>query len=848
MKANMHAQVPKRPRGTRTTTRAASLLQVNPFANRRLLGVLFLWLALASAALGGIRVVMDDNYPPFAFKDEQGGLQGILVDQWRLWEKATGIQAELCGTNWDKALHLMRAGEFDIIDTIFKTDERMAYLDYSRPYVQIEVPIFFHYDISGITGLESLRGFPVAAKAGDAAVDLLRRSGVGTLLLFTNYEAIVAAARDHKVNVFVVDKPPALYFLHKLAIEDEFRQSAPVNTGEFHRAVRKGNTALLQTLEQGFASLAPAELKKIHEKWYGTAVVDRVRRRQFLYVGLLGLALILVLVVWNIALNRVVRQRTSGLRLSEKKFRSIFENAPVGIFQSTVQGQLLSVNITGARMFGYDSEQELKAAATDMATQLFAVAGQRRQIVQEAFSCDRFVRHEVEYKRKDGSTFAANLYMRAVREPGGNVSFVEGFVEDIAERKRAEAELRRINRTLRMISECNQALVRATEEAELLRDICGLLVESGGYRAAWIGFAQEDEAKSVLPVAQAGVQAGYLDSAAISWADTPRGRGPTGTAIRSGQPTIIRNIRTDPTFEPWRAAALERGYAASAALPFQVQKGTHGALMVYAAEMGAFDTAEVELLVQLAGDLAYGLSALRTRAENQRVQEELHSLSARLLQVRDAERRHLARELHDTTAQHLAALTLSLTNLERLVPDTSGPAHGLCRDCLQLAQQAAQEIRTHSYLLHPPLLEALGLTGAVEDYVQGLSARSGIAVELDIAPGFGRLPDDVELALFRVVQECLANVMKHSRSTRAKIRFTRQPDLATLEVQDMGQGIAPEKLARIQRFAGGSGVGFGGMQERLRLLHGRLEIESSPSGTTVRAIVPSSPISQSVAI
>ncbi len=225
-------------------------------------------------------------------------------------------------------------------------------------------------------------------------------------------------------------------------------------------------------------------------------------------------------------------------------------------------------------------------------------------------------------------------------------------------------------------------------------------------------------------------------------------------------------------------------------------------------------------------------------AARERAEEELHRLSAHLLQVQDLERRHLARELHDTTAQHLAALTLNLTNLRRTLSPPGGSAHALCGECIQLANQAAQEIRTHSYLLHPPLLEVMGLAGAVEDYAQGFSARSGIAVELEAPADFGRLPEDMELALFRVVQESLANVLKHSGSARAKIRFTRQASSVTLEVQDMGQGIPAEKLARIKARSGGSGVGLGGMQERLRLLGGRLDLESGPAGTTVRASVP----------
>jgi len=454
----------------------------------------------------------------------------------------------------------------------------------------------------------------------------------------------------------------------------------------------------------------------------------------------------------------------------------------------------------------------------------------------------------------------AARFRARVRKPGDEVSALEehnarlivklekkmqdleqvnqALQEDIQARKQAETELRRINRTSRMLSECDQVLVRATDEVELLRAVCRLVVDVGGYRMAWVGLAEQDEGRSVRPVAQAGFEEGYLDTANITWADTERGRGPVGTAIRTEQAVVARNILTDPEFGPWRQAAILRGYAALAALPLQRDQRVLGALTVYAGEPDTFDLAEVGLLAQLADDLAYGITALRTRLDQKRIEEELHLLSARLLRVRDLERRHLARELHDTTAQHLAALSLGLANLKGLLSKSSERAAELCADCLNLAQQSAQEIRTHSYLLHPPLLEAMGLIGAVEDYAGGFSTRSGIAVKVEASADFGRLPDNMELALFRIVQESLANVLKHSRSARAEIRFTRQCSFVMLEVQDMGRGIPADLLARIRARRGGSGVGLGGMQERMRLLGGELELESGPTGTTVCATVP----------
>ncbi len=209
--------------------------------------------------------------------------------------------------------------------------------------------------------------------------------------------------------------------------------------------------------------------------------------------------------------------------------------------------------------------------------------------------------------------------------------------QEIIERKRAEEELLRAHRALNTLSHGNQAVVRATEESELLQEMCRVIVEVGGYRLAWVGFTEQDEAKSVRPVAQAGYEEGYLETLNITWADTERGRGPTGTAIQTGTTCVTQNVLTHPEFELWRAEAIERGYASSIALPLLDGEGAFGALSVYAAEPDAFDAEELKLLEELAKDLAYGIKALRTRAEHKQAEEALrkrtHELGERVKEL-----------------------------------------------------------------------------------------------------------------------------------------------------------------------------------------------------------------------
>lgn len=189
------------------------------------------------------------------------------------------------------------------------------------------------------------------------------------------------------------------------------------------------------------------------------------------------------------------------------------------------------------------------------------------------------------------------------------------------QRQRAEEQLRRTNRAHRALSSCNQALIRATEETALLEQICRIIVGEAGYRLCWVGYAEPDKARTVRPVAQAGFEEGYLKTVNITWADTERGRGPTGTCIRTGQPSLLKDIASDPRFAPWRAEALKRGYASNLGIPLIADSTTLGALTIYAAEPNAFGEEEVKLLSELAGDLAFGVMNLRSRAERKQAIE-----------------------------------------------------------------------------------------------------------------------------------------------------------------------------------------------------------------------------------
>lgn len=308
----------------------------------------------------------------------------------------------------------------------------------------------------------------------------------------------------------------------------------------------------------------------------------------------------------------------AALRESEQHHRLLFDNSPIGLALCRMDGTLVYVNPAYARILGRTPEETLHLSYWDVTPPQYAE--QEEAQLRSLRETGRYGPYEKEYIHRDGHRVPVRLSGLLITQAGEQ--FIWSSVEEITERRRAEDALRRSNRALRILTECNEIMMRAGTEAELCQGVCDLLVGPGRFVMAWVGFAQEDDAKSVRPMAQSGFEAGYLDSLHITWADQERGRGPSGVAIRTGAPSIARDIATDPAYGPWRAAAIQRGYASSISLPLKVSNQVVGALSIYSAEPNAFDGGEAELMTELADDLAFGIQALRTRAKRQQAEEE----------------------------------------------------------------------------------------------------------------------------------------------------------------------------------------------------------------------------------
>ena len=372
--------------------------------------------------------------------------------------------------------------------------------------------------------------------------------------------------------------------------------------------------------------------------WYLIAKVDRAEilhqaTHQATWIALAAVLTLFLLTVGTLAYRQRQQLYVASVQrgAQEEKLRTlqlvdaIAAGSSDAVFATDRAGRYVFLNAAAERMFSGSSQSALGRASdalfdADLARELVA---EDHQVMEQASPLTR--QHVVTI---DGEQHTLHIVKGPLRNANGEITGIFGVARDVTEHVRGEQELQRANRALRTLSACNEALVRAVDEDTLLLEICRILVDTGGYRMAWVGYASDDADRTVRPVAHYGAEAGYLQTARITWADGERGRGPTGTAIRENKPVVNRDFYADTRMTPWREEALKRGYVASAALPLLVGDGhSGGALMLYAGEKGAFGADELALLSELAADLSYGIVALRTRIALEQANQKFRSLT-----------------------------------------------------------------------------------------------------------------------------------------------------------------------------------------------------------------------------
>jgi PAS domain S-box-containing protein len=459
---------------------------------------------------------------------------------------------------------------------------------------------------------------------------------------------------------------------------------------------------------------------------------------------------------------------------------AIVASSDDAIISKNLNGTITSWNKSAERIFGYTSEEAIGEHIT-------LIIPQERH-AEEADILDRLRRGErIDHfhtvrRRKDGTLLQVSLTISPVRDLSGRVIGASKVARDITAQKEAERALQESEQRFRVITDASPIMVWLSGTDKL----CYY------FNKGWLDFVGRTlEQESGNGWAE-NVHPEDFDRCLQIYVTNFDARRPFEMEYR---------MRHHTGQYRW---ILDRG------VPRYAPDGTFEGYVG-----GCLD-----------------IHAQKEAAEKVRIAEDM----TRLMKAQDEERRRIARELHDSAGQTLTVIGMSLG---QLVHQAEGIAPALAREGKEIeamVQQLHSEIRTTSYLLHPPLLDESGLASALSWYVEGLAERSDLAITLDIAANVGRLPNDMELAIFRVVQECLTNIHRHSDSKTALIRVDREGETVLIEVRDHGKGISPDRLLEIQ--SRGSGVGIRGIRERIRQFHGEMKIESNGSGTSVVVSIP----------
>jgi PAS domain S-box-containing protein len=544
-----------------------------------------------------------------------------------------------------------------------------------------------------------------------------------------------------------------------------------------------------------------------------------------------------------------------ALRNSEERFRAIVTTTPECVKLVAADGTLLHMNSSGLAMVGADcAETVVGKCVYDL------VAPQDRQrfrafnqaICRGEKGCLEFgiVGLGGEYRHLE--THAAPLRTRE----GEIVQLAVS--RDVTERKRTEKALADAARQQQALFHLADELHRAISMEDVYE--AGLEAICGALQCDRASILIDDNHGIMRFVSWRGLSEDYRKAV--------EGHSPWRAGETNPQPVCIDDIDAADLGESLKATVRAERIKSLAFVPLVSEGKVMGKFMMYFSARHDFNADEIELSLAIARQLSFAIdrkradAALRQSEEKFRKlsesldvevrlrtveleahssgmvkqSEQLRDLSQRLLRAQDEERRHIARELHDSAGQTLTVLEM---NLARFLEEAQQSTPHLAKEAEethQLVRQLTREIRTTSYLLHPPLLDESGLASALGWYIEGLRERGGLDIVLAIPEEFGRLPREIELVVFRLVQESLTNIHRHSGSKSASIQIARDGEAVSIEVEDQGKGMSREKLAEIQ--SRGAGVGIRGMHERVRQFRGNMQIESSGSGTRILVSIP----------
>jgi PAS domain S-box-containing protein len=518
------------------------------------------------------------------------------------------------------------------------------------------------------------------------------------------------------------------------------------------------------------------------------------------------------------------------IRLSEARFRALAESASDAIATIDAKSKILFVNKAAENIFGFSADemlgQEITMLMPDYLRHIHKSAIAR--YTETGRKHINWARVQLPGHHKDGHEIPVELSIAEYME-NGEKRFT-GILRDVSERLKAERAMKRQTSVIQLLQDVAIAANQANNISEAITTALAQVCQHAGAVLGHAYFLQDGPLVTLSPSSlwYAAEPEKFAAFRAITEATVLEvGEGLPGRVAQNNAPVWIESLEKDTNF-PRKRESVDLKVKSAFGFPISV-KGEITAVLEF------FSDEESKPDVHLLGAMPSIGAQLGRVIERTGSEESVRHLSVRLLRAQDAERRRIGRELHDSAGQYLAALQMNLDTLIQDKEQTSPAGRVKLSESLALVHQCSAEIRTLSYLLHPPLLEDAGLGPTVNWFVEGFIKRSGIHVTLEIQPELGRLKSDVELALFRVIQECLTNIHRHSGSKTAFIRIAWKDGTLTLEIKDQGVGIPPGKLSSMAKV---SGVGIAGMGQRLGDLGGHLRVLSEVGGTVVTATIP----------
>jgi len=528
------------------------------------------------------------------------------------------------------------------------------------------------------------------------------------------------------------------------------------------------------------------------------------------------------------------------LKESEDRFRTIAESLPVLISINRIKDSVtLFVNEPYERLFGFKNSELIDKKVPD----IFFDPNDRINLSAALKEKGGIYNTEIKVKKSDGTSFWIMTSIRSImflNEPAYLTASI-----DITETKKAQEELLHLNRTLNAHSKSTQAMMHSDNEFNYLNEVCRIIIEDCGYKMVWIGYAQNDTKKSVRPVAYSGLNEGYLELLNITWANTKRGRGPTGTAIRTGKPAICHNMNSDPAFEPWRKEAIKRGFASSLVLPLISDKKPFGAITIYSDKTNAFSEKEILLLSDLANDLAYGISYIRleeAKWEAARIMKESESQLKELNATKDKFFNIIAHDLKNPFTSLLGSSELLFNNINQMTTENIKKLtlilHDSAKGGFAILQNLLDWSRSQTGMLkYNP--EKINLKMLIDENILNLQLpASNKEIQLSAETDEDIFITADKNMINTLLRNLLSNSLKFThRHGKVFVRAEIDSEKVTVSVKDTGIGISAEKIESLFRIdtkhsmpgtenEQGTGLGLKLCKEFVEKMGGKIWVES----------------------